>query len=469
MAEHRVGELGARVQRLELVAEVRAEELVDGGEHLGPRAVVSRQRQQLCRLRAARTEYADVSVPEAVDRLELVADEEELGVRGAQQVDEVALEAVRVLELVDHDRAEAEALALADRLVVAQQIARVQLEVLEVERRLARLPLRVRSREAREQLLEQDAVANRRLVERCLLDGLPRLLVRRRTLARGAKAGEVHEPVRARVALEQRKQLLRIAALKLRRRRVVSQAPRRVAQLGDAVLELREDLHGEVEVPARGAQRLVDTREHAPQAVGAVRRQEPQPVGLIVGAELGERLLERLAAEHRALCVIELAKARVQAGGKRIALQEPEAEAVDRRDPRAVELAREVLPTALRERCADAGAQLAGGASRVRDDEDRLDVEPAVAHGAHETLDEHRSLPRTRPCRDEDLAGRLDRRLLLLVHPRSIRQIGHRSHQAGQSPPFGSCFTSPTRMRPPRRRAVSFAVSTMPQNASSSR
>jgi len=57
-------------------------------------------------------------VPEAVDRLELVPHEEELAVRACKQINELALEAVGVLELVDHDRAEAPALALADLLVL---------------------------------------------------------------------------------------------------------------------------------------------------------------------------------------------------------------------------------------------------------------------------------------------------------------------------------------------------------------
>ena len=69
---------GGRLESLELVAELRCEELVDRGEHLGPRAVVSRQREDgRCR-RAALAEHRDIGVPEAVDRLELVADDEEV-------------------------------------------------------------------------------------------------------------------------------------------------------------------------------------------------------------------------------------------------------------------------------------------------------------------------------------------------------------------------------------------------------
>jgi hypothetical protein len=132
----------------------------------------------------------DVGVPEAVDRLELVADREDVGVLG-QQVDQLALEPVRVLELVDHDRAEAQGLLRADRLVVAQEVARDQLEVLEVERGLARFRRRVRLRETVEQHLEQVAVVGRELVQRRLLDRLSRLLVGGRALAARTVVGQI--------------------------------------------------------------------------------------------------------------------------------------------------------------------------------------------------------------------------------------------------------------------------------------
>jgi hypothetical protein len=82
-------------------------------------------------------------VTKSVDRLELVADEEHFRVRPAQEIHEVALQAVRVLELVDHDRSEPQAFALADLRVVTQQITGVQLQVLEIERGFPRLRLRV--------------------------------------------------------------------------------------------------------------------------------------------------------------------------------------------------------------------------------------------------------------------------------------------------------------------------------------
>ncbi len=145
MSEDRVGELAGCRERLVARAELLSEEVVDSREHFGPRAVVARQRQADGGSFTTRAEDADVRVPEAVDRLELVADEEDVGRAGptAQEIDDVALQAIGVLELVDHDRPEAQLLRLADRVVFAQELAREQLQVLEVERRLTLLRRRV--------------------------------------------------------------------------------------------------------------------------------------------------------------------------------------------------------------------------------------------------------------------------------------------------------------------------------------
>src|SRR5207253_3842132 len=102
----RVRELARRGGLLELVAEMRAEELVHGREHLRPRAVVLRQRPELRRARTPLTKDGDVRMAEAVDRLELVTDEEDFGRGPAEEIHELALQAIRVLELVDHDRPE---------------------------------------------------------------------------------------------------------------------------------------------------------------------------------------------------------------------------------------------------------------------------------------------------------------------------------------------------------------------------
>ena len=153
------------LERLEHVSELLGEEVVDGCEHLGPRPVVERQREHLLGGIPTLAEDGHVGVAEAVDRLELVADEEEILRRAAgHEVDELTLEVVRVLELVHQDRAEAHLLALPNDGVVAQQVAHAELEILEVERRLGVLRRLIRLREREQQLLEQRAVARRELL-----------------------------------------------------------------------------------------------------------------------------------------------------------------------------------------------------------------------------------------------------------------------------------------------------------------
>ncbi len=136
-------------------------------------------------------------------------------------------------------------------------------------------------------------------------------------------------------------------ALRLGRGRVVDETARGVCQPLDGVGQARPLAELEHELAAGGAQRLEDTGEHAAQPRRAVGREQAQALRLAAGAELRERGLERLAAQHRALRVVELAEARIEPGRERIRLQQPVAETVDRRDPRAVELAREVAAVEL--------------------------------------------------------------------------------------------------------------------------
>ncbi len=422
-------------------------------------------------------------MPEAVDRLELVADEEEI--LGRQQIDQLALEPVRVLELVDEDGPEAPALALPDRRVVAQEVARRQLEIFEVERRLGRLCRGVRVGEAPEEILEQRTVSRRQLVERGLLDRDAGLLVAREPVTRAAARRDVREVEqtlgRGRV-LEQLERPGRARAGLVRLlepRRVVDDAPSRLPQLLDPRLEAGPLGDLEHELAAGGAERLVDAGQHPPQPAGAVGREQPGPLGVTRRAELLERGLERLAREHARLVLVEDPEVRVDAGLEGVRLQQSVAEAVNRRDPGAVELAGEIVPVELGQAAANPASQLAGRPLRVGDREHGLHRQPALAHGAGEPLDEHRRLPRPRPCGDEDEAGRVDRGQLLGVrgsgllddgHDLATRHIDDRSHQVGHgNPPFGSCWMSPERIRSTKRIACSFARSVCAQNSSSSR
>src|SRR5688572_17442320 len=129
--------------------------------------MVPSQRQHGRGGRTALTEHRDVRMAEAVDRLELVADDEEISVRhGIEKVEQLRLETVRVLELVDHDRAKALPFELADLRVAAEKVAGAELKVLEVERGLALLGRRVCRRKRREELLQELSIARRELFER---------------------------------------------------------------------------------------------------------------------------------------------------------------------------------------------------------------------------------------------------------------------------------------------------------------
>ena len=292
------------------------------------------------------------------------------------------------------------------------------------------------------------------------------------------EAGQVHEPVGTPVAVDELEQLGRRPLLGVGGFRIGGERGRGRAQLVDPLSELRPRGHREIELASRRAERLVHARQHPPQPVAPVGRKQLEPLRLVPGAELRERLAERLRPEHGRLCLVELAEMRVEPGGERIRPEEAGTEAVDRRDPGAVELTREVVPATPREGGANPRPQLARRAPRIRDDEDRVDVEPALCHRTDDPLDEHGRLAGAGAGGDEDLTSRLDRGELLMVqlivqlvgaHARSIRQTVQRSHQAGHSPPSGSWRTSPSRIRSASAVAVLRADSTTPQNASSSR
>ncbi len=359
------------------------------------------------------------------------------------------------------------------RLVLPQQVARAELEILEVERGLAILGSGVGLGEAEQELLEQLAVAQRELVERCLLDRTARFLVRRRTLATCSEAAEIEQPFGKLRGLGQDERLSSCRARRVGRTCVAGETPGSVGQLRKPCLQAGPLAELERQLPAGRAERLVDGGEHPAQPGGAVGRKEPQPRGIVARAELVQRRLEGLAADHAALAVVQHTEPWIEAGGERVRLQQPQAEAVDRRDPGSVEGASEIVAAELVQAGADPAAQLPCRTLGVGDHEHRLDVEPALAHRLDEALDEHGRLARPRTGRDEDLSACGDRRGLLIVrssHARLIRHMRQRSHQAGQpSVPFGSCRTSPARIRCARPRARSRAPSTCAQKASSSR
>src|SRR5204863_7735798 len=261
-----------RRERLVALAERGAEEVVDRGEHLRARAVVGSQGQPLRRRLAPRAEDVDVCVAERIDRLELVADEEDVLLRAAgEQVDQLALERVRVLELVDHDRPEAQLLRFADARVVREEIAREQLQVFEVECRLALLARRVLGCEETQERLQQLALARRDRRERGLLELLARLLVARGARAARTQLLQVDEPLRLGRQVES---AARRRLLVLGRPGVVEQALGGVTQRVERRLEVRLGQGLEDERPAGGAQALVNRDQVATELAAAGRREQ---------------------------------------------------------------------------------------------------------------------------------------------------------------------------------------------------
>ncbi len=164
--------------------------------------------------------------------------------------------------------------------MVSQKVARAELQVLEVERRLACLRRRVRLGETVEQDLEQVAIVRRELVERPLLDRLPGFLVRGCALASRAVRREVEQPLGQRSPTHQLEQAARIRPRELGGLGVIGQALSGDAELGYALRERRSLTELEHQWAAGGAQRLVHADQHPAQAVRAVRPEQAQPLGV---------------------------------------------------------------------------------------------------------------------------------------------------------------------------------------------
>src|SRR5829696_3057567 len=288
-----------------------------------------------------------------------------------------------------------------------------------------------------------------------------------------AMSREVEQVVGPRLAGDGIEKRCGAGALQVCRRAVLHQAAGGLAQLLEPLADGRTLAELEDQVAARRAERLVDPGDHPPQAARAVGGQQSSALLVVRAAERSERLVKRLAREDGGLRVVQLAESWVETCFERRCLQQPVAEPVDRRDVGTVQAPGEVRPATAPELSTDPSPQLSGSPLGVGDHEDRLHVEPALAHRLDEAIDEDSGLAGPRAGGDEDPSARIDRRTLLLVrrpaHARLTRHIVQSSHHAGHSPPLGSWTTSPSRIRPAKRRAVSFAPSTCLQKASSSR
>ena len=449
MAEHRVGELAGRGERLVAVAELLAEEMVDRGEHLGSRAVVARERQALRRCLAALAEDRDVRVAEAVDRLELVADEERR--RGCAPVPPrragrsishwrrfvswnsstmIARKRSCSVSRTSGRRAGGRARAAAGLRSRAPTRAASRLRTRRRRDRAAPAAARCRAPRARRARPARGARAPRELGGAVAARAASRGRAAARGSAPSASAAfaaaswfSVAPGSAASSARPPCSSASRSATPACSPSSSFSSRPGRAQRLVDAVSIRRSPL-----APYVASSRSRSDRAPAQNAASARSNASPRM--------------------HGAVLVVELAEAGIDADRERMRAQQPRAEAVDRRDPRAVEPPREVVAPARVQRGADARAQLARRLARVGDDEHRLDVEPSSQTARTKRSTSTGRLPGAGARRDEHLAGRFDRRASAARSRRAPPGTSSRGRTRwGTSPPFGSCWTSPARMR----------------------
>jgi hypothetical protein len=143
-------------QQRDEVTQPLLEDAVHDVQQRCPAAVVAGQRKRLAgggQRGPALPEQLHVGVAEPVDRLELVADREQ--VVPLQRCEDRELARVRVLELVDHQQREPLRPRLADTCVLVEHASREQLQVVEVDGRPIVLQPRVARGVCREQPVEQ--------------------------------------------------------------------------------------------------------------------------------------------------------------------------------------------------------------------------------------------------------------------------------------------------------------------------
>ena len=133
---HRLAAARVRPQALGLLAAIVGDHPVGGVEDRLGGAVVLLQldHRRLGEVALELEDVADVGMPEAIDGLEIVADDEQVAVLLAEKLEEPVLDPVRVLVLVDEHPAEGAAVALANVLEQLQQVDRPHQQVVEVHR-----------------------------------------------------------------------------------------------------------------------------------------------------------------------------------------------------------------------------------------------------------------------------------------------------------------------------------------------
>ena len=447
---------GAGDEGREALAEDRGERPVEDVEQLLGGAEVGPQGADAIGVERGPPLAEDLHVraAEAVDRLELVADREQ--VVALDRLQHVELQPVRVLELVDHQQLEALAEAAADRVLAREQVADAELQVLEVEARARGLVLRVRPGERLQQLADEDHGRPRVVVGARLPVGAERLAV--------GLAGLLAERLGA---AGQRRRLELVRRRDHGGGRGGGRGPLRPEHLRPR-LERRERRRDALAVPgggevrgrrrARGRGRggighrhLGRDRQRGPRRPTAAQhgvgaQDHPLQIGRIGGGEVDrglpaagrprfQRGVVGLARQPRRGGLVEHLEVRVQAGRQRMGAQHAGAEAVDGPDPGAVDRARVLGLAELGEAPPQALAQLPRrllGEGQGQHGPHRDAVDP---HGLREALDHHGGLARAGVGGEQGGAAAVGDRGALLGG----------EGPAAHSSPFSSAVPSPAR------------------------
>ena len=350
--------LAALAQGDEVRAQARREGGVDRLEDLPATAEVRRQRRDPPdgrERRAVGAEEVDVGVAKAVDRLLLVSHDEQ--VVAVQRTEQRELALVGVLELVDHDAVEALGVGAPQRRLGVEQVAREELEVVEVQRRALALERRHRHRRsgpaARRAARPPPPPRGRGRRRRrpraprgspCRPRSSSALAPAPKRSSPSAAAGGT--PGCARSSSRQRSTLSRALPTSLPAPAIASSRAAPAAARSSSTRSACGSGPGATagsDGPrlAGAAQRVVRRRDHPAQAVGVVGGDEVQRRGAVLAVEhLGQRALPGAVAQRPRGGLVEHAERRIEARGDRVGAQQPRAEAVDRRDPRRLGLAR---------------------------------------------------------------------------------------------------------------------------------
>ena len=158
--------------------------------------------------------------------------------------------------------------------------------------------------------------------------------------------GELPQPLRRHVRAGQLEKPFQLGE----RSRLRAPCDRRLAggpELGEPGLEVAVHTELELERTPGASQALEDADQHRPQAARSIGGEQPQALGPPVAAEVRERGGEGLTPQYGGLPLVEHAKPRIEPRIERVGTEQTRAEAVNRRDPGPLDVAREIVPAEL--------------------------------------------------------------------------------------------------------------------------